>query len=124
MTAKLRLHLDKYLGGLPTTDSAVTHLYALDAEGKRDPSKDHVNLVIPAGRGTEHLTVEVDPGEYLIEAVLPSGDIATDQVEVADGATLTIQLVAPHSPHEWLSWQQYLGNVPAQSEPTPKREAH
>lgn len=112
--ARLRLHLDKYLGGLPTTDGAVTHLYGLDAQGRRDPTRDHRDLVIPAGRTEARLTVEVEPGGYLIEAILPSGDIATDQVEVAEGATVSVQLVAPHSPHEWLSWQQYLGNVPAE----------
>ena len=113
MTAKLSLRLNKDLGGASATDGAVTHLYGLDEAGKRDPSRDLLNLVIPAGYGAGHLTVDVGAGEYLVEAVLPSGDVATDQVQAVDGREVPVELVAPHSPHEWLSWQQYLGNVPA-----------
>jgi hypothetical protein len=116
VTARLSLRLDKYLGGSETTEGAVARLYALDEGGKRDHSRDHANLVIPAGQAAAPLVVDVKPGNYVVEAVLPSGDVATDQVEAIDQTTQTVVLQVPDSPHEWLSWQQYIGNVPAEPE--------
>src|SRR6185503_13384795 len=53
--------------------------------------------------------VEVEPGNYLVRAHLPSGDIAAAQAEVGPGATIDVLLQpAKYSPRESLSWAYYL----------------
>jgi len=115
MTTSLRLRLYKYLGGEAAGSGAVANVLALDKAGAREPRRDRRNVVIPAGLNATPLTLEVEPGRYLVEAALPSGDVASLQVSVEEGAGLPVDLVPAHSPHEWLSWQQYLGNVPSRA---------
>src|SRR5438132_1177722 len=56
--------------------------------------------------------VEVDPGNYLVRAHLPSGDIAAAQAEVGSGATKDVYLQpARSSPRETLSWAYYLKGI-------------
>lgn len=113
MTAKLNLRLNKFLGGANTEAGAVAQIYAIDEKGERDFARDRTDLVIPAGFASTPLQVDLDPGRYLVEATLPSGDIANGQVKLVEGATVGLDLVAQGSLHEWQSWQQYLGNAPA-----------
>jgi hypothetical protein len=58
----------------------------------------------------------IDPGVYLIRTVLPSGEVNTTTIEIKDKqeAAHAILGISP-SPHEWLAWQQFLGNFRKQS---------
>ena len=123
MTAKLSLRVFKDLRGIATQEGAVTNVYALDAHGERDPSRDHRDLVIPAGSEATPLSLDVEAGAYVVEAMLPSGQTTTQQVHVGEGAKVALDLEAPHSPREWLSWQQYIGNVPARPEEREPRKS-
>lgn len=67
-------------------------------------------VVIPSGASAP-LGVDLDPGRYLVEAALPSGDLVSDEVEVVDNQESTLELRPDESPHEWLSWQQFMGSV-------------
>lgn len=60
-------------------------------------------------RGDE--VVNVQPGFYLARAHLPSGETVTAQAVVSENEHEEIRLVATPSDHEWLSWQQFLGEV-------------
>jgi hypothetical protein len=46
-----------------------------------------------------------------VEATLPSGDIASDEVEIFEAEDTSLNLHSDQSPHEWLSWQQLVGTV-------------
>jgi hypothetical protein len=59
--------------------------------------------------------IALNPGSYLVRAHLPSGEIIDAPATVGDGFE-PVQLIASNSPHEWLSWQHYLGNVSAQTD--------
>lgn len=120
MSATLNLRLNKHLGGATTEAGAVAQLYAIDEQGQRDFSRDRADLIIPAGFASTPLRVDLDPGRYLVEATLPSGDIANGQVKLVEGDTVGLDLEAAGSPHEWLSWQHYLGNAPASAAAEPR----
>jgi len=121
MTAKLNIRLNKYLGGTSTEVGAIGQIYAIDDSGERDFDRDRRDLLIPAGYQSKAMTVDLEPGRYMVEAKLPSGDVASRQVQLAEGASFDLDLEASHSPHEWLSWQQYVGNVPPRPEAKPTR---
>lgn len=56
--------------------------------------------------------IEVEPGNYLVRAHLPSGDIAAAQAEVGPGSTTDVYLrPATVSPRESLSWAYYLKGI-------------
>jgi len=116
VTGTLHLHLDKDLMHDRVDRAAVATIRAIPpfgaaegiAEGRRE-------VVLPSG-GAPPLRVDLDAGRYLVEAELPSGDLVSDEVEVWDGQDAVLALRAATSPHEWLSWQHFLGKVePIQS---------
>ncbi len=111
MTGRLHLHLDKYLMNDPVDRAAVASIRALPMPGAQAPSTTtQQEVVIPSGTAPP-MRVDLDPGRYLVEATLPSGDLVSDEVEVFDGQDSTVELRPDQSPHEWLSWQQFLGNI-------------
>lgn len=60
-------------------------------------------------RGNE--VVNVPAGFYLVRAHLPSGETVMAQAAVGEYEQEDVRLVATPSDHEWLSWQQFLGEV-------------
>lgn len=111
MTGRLYLRLDKYLMSDPVDQAAVASIRALPPVGSvGQSSKTRREIVIPSGASAP-LGVDLDPGRYLVEATLPSGDLISDEVEVVDNGDSTLELRPDESPHEWLSWQQFMGNV-------------
>ncbi len=54
---------------------------------------------------------DMPPGFYQVEAVLPSGEILSDTVEVKPGEQSELVLQSESSPNEWLGWQHLMGNV-------------
>lgn len=111
MSATLKIHLVGDLIGPDVVGAAITNVYAYGPRGARVPARDQRNLVIPSGR-TEQLRIDVPAGQYLVEANLPSGEVASEDVLVKEGEERVVGLKASGSPHEWLGWQQLLGNVP------------
>ena len=71
--------------------------------------------VIPAGPLWEQdrfLNLELEPGTYLVEAILPSGRVVEDDVSVADtDEPQELRMFGGQSGREWLGWQHFLGNV-------------
>jgi hypothetical protein len=112
MTSSLRVRLHAEVGAAAIAMGAVANVYALDEAGKRDSRRDRRNVVIPAGSSAKPLIIEVEPGQYLVEAVLPAGDVTSVQVRVDEGADVGVDLKAPGVRDVWLGWQRYLGNVP------------
>ena len=60
------------------------------------------------------VTVKVpSPGFYFVRARLPSGETTIAQTVIKEDESLSEVILHPsQSPHEWLSWQHFLGEVP------------
>ena len=113
MASGLQIGVEKYLFGKDVPrNGVIANIYALDP-GKHANSKR--DLVIPVGYGGLLQKVELNPGNYLVEAILPSGNIITQEAEAVEGQWPEVVLKAEHSAHEWHSWQNLLGNVQSQS---------
>lgn len=113
MNSGLQLRLSKYLLDTQVPDNGVVaNIYALD-HGRHASSKR--NVVIPVGSGGNYQRVELEPGHYLVEAIMPSGDIVAQEAEAVEGLWPKIELRAEASAHEWHSWQNLLGNVQSSS---------
>jgi hypothetical protein len=73
-------------------------------------------LVLPIGDPGgpfEPLTVAVEPGRYLVQATLPSGEVLTEEIDATGPEMVSVNLVSEESPHEWLGKLQALGGVPS-----------
>jgi hypothetical protein len=109
----LNLRLQKRLD-MPVRAGAVATLRRIDYEsGQAVSGKDRIRVTIPANNSGEGKKVTVGPGRWLVEATLPSGELLSEEVEVAEDAgeipvTFT---TSDRSPHEYLAWQHLLGNV-------------
>lgn len=113
MNSGLQLRLSKYLLGTEVPDNGVVaNIYAL-GPGQHANSKR--NVVIPVGYGSNYQRIELEPGHYLVEAIMPSGDIVSQEVEAVEGRWPEVELHAEQSAHEWHSWQNLLGNVQSSS---------
>jgi hypothetical protein len=108
----LRLRVHKHLS-TPTRAGAVGTLRRV-AEPSQGSAKGPVReVLIPANFTGESVAVTVDPGLWLIEATLPSGETISEEVAVEpDAGDIPVVLrAADHSPHEHLGWQHLLGNI-------------
>lgn len=60
----------------------------------------------------KRMDFQVNPGVYHVRGYLPSGETVGDEVTVEeDNKTYIVSLRPSDSPHEWLSWQHFLGNI-------------
>ena len=110
--SSLRLRIDKYLEGDQSRPPKVfAKIYSLGESGARRTSTPPTQTMIPISHVASHVTaIDLDPGRYYVEAVLPSGEVLADDVELS-GPDQELVLQADDSPHEWLSWQHLVGNV-------------
>lgn len=111
--SNLRLRIDKYLEGDESRPPKVfAKIYPLSESGaKRTSSTSAKQAMIPISHLPAHATsIDLEPGRYYVEAVLPSGEILSDDVEVRKPIE-DLVLSADDSPHEWLGWQHLVGNV-------------
>ncbi len=112
---QLRVRVDKYLMGHELPEfGAIANIYPLpEKQGERTTSPKPIrNLLVPAGPGSGYKEITLEPGRYLVEAVLPSGETLQDEVMIpASGPAIELQLRGESSPHEWLSGQHFYGMV-------------
>lgn len=114
---ELALRLQKHLefGHRPISTrmgAVVTLVQVANAAGEPVVSAPPRNVVIPANESGAARPVPVEPGHWLVEATLPSGEFIAEQVKVDAGQTVPLTLhAAEHSPQEWLGWQHLLGNI-------------
>jgi hypothetical protein len=89
----------------------------LDRKQSRLEQERYRNLMIPVVDGAfaqefDFLDVSVEAGRYLVQVNLPSGDLLSQEVAVAaDAKSTTVRFSDHTSAHEWLSWQNFAGNV-------------
>jgi hypothetical protein len=105
----LRLHkesVETSIGAVATLQRVANESGEAVARGQR------FDVTIPANSGASAHQVTVDPGRWLVEATLPSGEVISEEVAVASGEDLPVTLhSAEHSPHEWLGMQYLVGNI-------------
>jgi hypothetical protein len=108
MTGGLNLRVDMNFRGsdLAAGTSVVANVYPVE------PTTEALRgILIPAGDQIPAKRFDVSPGRYVVEAVLPSGTILTEETTVVEGEEVTVALDATDSPHESHSWQYFAGNI-------------
>ncbi len=101
---KLNIWLDTGVSRVYPRFGVITNIY--DALNKRRRKQE---LVIPVD---DYYDIRIAPGQYIIEVLLPSGRVIYEEVSVEKTIEpQELQLEVESSPHEWLSWQQFFGNV-------------
>ena len=68
-------------------------------------------------RDEDATAVSLNPGRYYVESVLPSGETLADDVIVSEGGTTRLVLKSEMGAEEWLSWQDFSGNVAVPAPP-------
>ncbi|HUF50127.1 MAG TPA: hypothetical protein VMN60_04805, partial [Longimicrobiales bacterium] len=124
MKPQLTLRIDKFLEGETLAAGAIVQVRSLQESGS---SRVLHRVPVPVtDNSSVHSTVAVDPGRYEVSAVLPSGSVISRVIDVlADDGTVDATLDGGSSPHEWLAWQQWSGNVGERSvaRPSPAKSA-
>lgn len=110
MKPQLNLRVQKFLDGETLNDGAIVQVRSLNEAGNTGSMQ---RLSVPVGADeSRHLSLSVDPGVYEVSAILPSGETLTRVLDVMEGdVAIDASLDAGRSPHEWLSWQQWSGNI-------------
>ena len=118
---KLRVDIEVDENSLSKENSVIANIYEVsDSPGKGHRSagdrKKMRNLLIPLssrwGANPRFYDVEIAPGKYVVEAILPSGQAIKEEVSIEhENETRQIRLRSKESPHEWLAWQHFVGNV-------------
>jgi hypothetical protein len=108
MTGELHVRVQAHIfePELPGGLRLVGNIYAAT---RGNPSQRHV--MIPLGWDVPAAEFSLPAGRYVVEAVLPSGEVLSDDVEVTDDRAATVTLDATDSPHESHSWQYVVGNI-------------
>jgi len=112
MNTSVELRIHKPLDGESLEHGAVVEIRAL---GRDRPQRSLDRVTVPVGEDpsrTRHL--DLAPGLYEFSATLPSGSVVSEVVDVRGETAaqpLRVTLDAGGSPHEWLAWQQWSGNV-------------
>ncbi|HEX5885255.1 MAG TPA: hypothetical protein VFY67_12010 [Pyrinomonadaceae bacterium] len=108
MASGLKLRVLKNLNGADLPGNGViANVYALDPENAEATKR---NIVIPVGF-VDYKQVDLSPGEYLVEAVLPSGDILSKEATAKADTWIEVDLEAENSAHEWQGVHNLLGHV-------------
>lgn len=95
-----------------TSMGAVATLQQIADAGGNPVRGSRIEITIPANSYGNVNPLDVDPGRWLVEATLPSGEIITTEVAVESGKDLSVPLQSvEHSPHEWLGMQYLVGNI-------------
>jgi hypothetical protein len=111
----LRLHYREVTskGEVTSMGAVATLQHVANESGEAMTRGRRIEVTIPANwMGNSVRQVNVEPGRWLVEATLPSGEVITEEVAVGSGEDLPVTLhSAEHSSHEWLRLQYLVGNV-------------
>jgi hypothetical protein len=114
MSQSVRLRMNKSLEGETLESGVLVEIRALAPSGR---SRLVQRVPVPVGQSNSYRNVDLEPGRYELTACLPSGELLSQTVDVAEQpGSLDVVLQGESSPHEWLSWQHLLGNVPGRKD--------
>src|SRR5687767_11245282 len=107
MTAQVHIRVHQPLDGETIQHGAIVEIRSADARGHRE------RVSVPVGEDSQYTTtVNLVPGNYELTATLPSGSVVSDALRVGpDDQDLQIAMYGGSSPHEYLAWQRWTGNV-------------
>ncbi|MER9771245.1 hypothetical protein [Mesorhizobium sp. M0220] len=89
--SSLALRLNKQ--SVQTSMGAVATLQQVANEnGEAVTRGRRIDVTIPANAGSRAHSVKVEPGRWLVEATLPSGEVISEEVAVASGEDLPVTL--------------------------------
>jgi len=120
MTTRLQLRVHKVMSGEEALSGAVADIIPISNE---ESAPIYKGVVIPVGHSASH-TIDVVPGRYLVRAYLPSGSLLSQQVDAEAGKTTETTLVARVTPHEWLGWQDLVGQRTLEKRQHPSASTH
>jgi predicted flap endonuclease-1-like 5' DNA nuclease len=128
--ARLLIHVEREFEGEALDEAgAVATIIPLDPKSTADREA-LADRLIPAGQApfVTPASIEVPPGDYVVQARLPSGQIINSHIRLDEGEEESVVLTPDRSTNEWLSLQSYVGEAPTyeQSEqarirPAPRR---
>ena len=80
--SRLAINIDKWLEGPDAVNAVVAHVRQVaDSEGRPVMGRPRHDIVVPIGpSGAIGYLDDIDPGRYLVEVPLPSGDILSEEV--------------------------------------------
>jgi len=102
----VRVNAQAVDGGTTSGAQLAGNIYSVEGA-----ARSRRNVVLPIGEHVTPATFDVDPGRYVVEAALPSGQLLSHEVVVAAGQTVPVEFDATDSPNIDLSWQYIVGNV-------------
>lgn len=85
----------------------------LDPSGGRPKPPSRHELIVAIGGLPVHL--DVAPGLWALDLLLPSGEVVTRQTRAEEGKDAKVHFDLGASPREWLAWQYLEGRVPERS---------
>ena len=122
--SKLRVRIHKSFDDQQDPPHIYASIRAITKSGARKRTQPVRQELIPVSdRPDRAKSIEVQPGHYYVEAVLPSGEFLSEDVTIASGQTRDVVFKPDASPHEWLAWQQLSGNLPSSGTPKDKDES-
>ncbi|MCG8429113.1 MAG: hypothetical protein MI754_17290 [Chromatiales bacterium] len=118
---KLSMKQDLVDQNLPNNGILADILYVGDSNPKVRQDNSHRNVVIPVNDyGSDfEKNIDIPPGHYVIQATLPTGELISKDILIPDdGSEVVVNIQSElESPHEWLRWHNFLGNVQTQQSP-------
>jgi len=95
------------------TTSVIANIYPMGSRAPATLRAKLRNIEIPAGDDfNKWQTVSLPSGSYELQVSLPSGELLTKDIEIPSDAAESIDVaVESPSPHEWLAYQHFMGNV-------------
>ncbi|MGY2932030.1 hypothetical protein ACVWZ6_001632 [Bradyrhizobium sp. GM6.1] len=114
MTGTVTLKLETDPAATVTT-GAVVHMQRVSERERAEgtpPASGRIDLSLTPDQAVHGREVELEPGRWLLEATLGSGDVVSELIEVEDGAVSELLIPLPDgSPNDRLNWQFGAGNI-------------
>lgn len=111
-TLRLRIHkhLDDNERRPPVVPVKILLVRGGGARASRT-TRTETAMIAVSHRAEDGSSIDVEPGHYYVETVLPSGEILADDVEVTVGGANSLVLNAEPASSVWLEWQSFAGNT-------------
>lgn len=111
--SSLKVRVQQDLGGDQLLHNGVVAdiIYVGEDSPQAGKEKSLRGVVIPVGDSPDYY--ELEPGQYVLLAYLPTGELVIKDFRIPeDGREVSLELHSKlQSPHEWLSWHTFIGNV-------------
>ena len=122
---ELRLRMNMFGDEELGTTRVVANMYPSDRQATAELRAKLRNFDIPAGDDfNTWKSISLPSGNYELQVSLPSGKLITKDIEIPSNATerIDVALESP-SPHEWLTYQHFMGNTETRTKRVRSRTA-